>query len=52
MMRIGVRLIGVVKTAKNPMTYLSSIELNQDKGRRVDVVLKSNVTDNMMAYYF
>ena len=44
MMRIGIRFIGVVKTATKqiPMEYLSSIELNEVRCQRVWVVLKSN----------
>ena len=40
-MRIGVRLIRVVKTATKilPMAYLSSIELDEGRGQRVGVFL-------------
>ena len=52
MMRIGIRFIGVVKTAtkKFPMAYLSSIELDEGRGQRVGVVLKTNGVPTMMAY--
>ena len=51
-MRVGIRLIGVVKTVtKNPpMAYLSSIELDEDRGQRVGMVIKSNGAPTMMAY--
>ena len=51
MTRIGIRFIGVVKTATKtfPMAYLSSIELDEGRGQRVGVVLKSNGTPTMMA---
>ena len=51
-MRIGIRFIGVVKTAtKNfPMKYLSSIELAEGRGQRVGVVLKTNGGPTIMAY--
>ena len=50
--RIGVRFIGVVKTATKtfPMAYLSSIELDEVRGHRVGVFLKSNGAPSMMAY--
>ena len=52
MMRIGIRFIGVVKTATKtfPMAYLSSIELVEGRGQRVEIVLKSNGAPTMMAY--
>ena len=52
MMRIGIRFIGVVKTATKtfPMAYLSSIELDEGRGQRVGVVLKNNGVPTMMAY--
>ena len=37
-------------TKKYPMVYLSRIELNQGRGQRVGVVLKSNEVPTMMAY--
>ena len=42
----------MVKTAtkKFPMAYLLSIELDEDRGQRVGVVLKSNGAPTMMAY--
>ena len=51
-MRIGIRFIGVVKTATNKisMAYLSSIELDEDRGQQVGVVLKNNWVPTMMAY--
>ena len=52
MMRIGIRFIGVMKTATKifPMAYLSSIELDEGRGQRVGVVLKTNGVPTMMAY--
>ena len=52
MMRIGILFIGVVKTSTRtfPMAYLSSIELDERRGQRVGVVLKSNGAPTMMAY--
>ena len=52
MMRIGIRFIGLVKTATKtfPMAYLSSIEFDEGRGQRVGVVLKSNGSPTMMAY--
>ena len=51
-MRIGIFFIGVVKTATKtiPMAYLSSIELDEGRGQRVGVVLKTNGVPTMMAY--
>ena len=51
-MRIGVRFIGVVKTATKsfPMAYLWSIELAEGRGQRLGVVLKTNGVPTMMAY--
>ena len=51
-MRIGIRFIGVVKTATKqfPMAYLSSIELDEVRGQQVGVILKSNGAPTMMAY--
>ena len=51
-MRIGIRFIGVVKTATKtfPLKYLSSIELDEGRGQRVGVVLKSHGAPTMMAY--
>ena len=42
MMRIGIRFIGVVKTATKtfPMAYILSIKLDEGRGQRVGVVLK------------
>ena len=41
-----------MKTATKtfPMAYLSSIELDEGRGQRVGVVLKSNWARTMMAY--
>ena len=52
MMRIGIRFIGVVKTVtkNSPMAYLSSIELDEDRGQQVGMVIKSNGAPTMMAY--
>ena len=52
MMQIGIRFIGVVKTVTKtfPMACLSSIELNEGRGQRVGVVLKTNGVPTMMAY--
>ena len=52
MMRVGIRYIGVVKTAtkKSHMAYISSIELDEGRGQRVGVVLKINGAPTMMAY--
>ena len=53
MMRIGLRYIGVVKTAtkKFPMRYLSSLEMLEGRGQRKGVVLKDENGDpTMMAY--
>ena len=52
MTRINIRVIGVVKTAikKHPMAYLSSIEINEGRGQRMGVVLKSNGMPTMRAY--
>ena len=53
MMRLGLRFIGVVKTAtkKFPMAYLSSLELTQGRGQCEGVVLKGDTgTPTMMAY--
>ena len=49
-MRIGVRFIGVLKTASKtfPMEYLSSIEIDEGRGQRVGVVLKTNGVPTMM----
>ena len=51
MMWIGIRFIGVVKTDANkfPMEYLSSIEIDEGRGQRVGVVLKTNGVPTMMA---
>ena len=51
-MWIGISFIGVVKTATKtfPMAYLLSIELNEGRGQRVGVVLKTNGVPTMMAY--
>ena len=53
MLRIGLRFIGVVKTAtkKFPMTYLSSIEFIEGRGQCEGVVLKDNQgIPTMMSY--
>ena len=52
MMRIGIHFIEVVKTAAKqfPMAYLLIIELNEGRGQRVGVVLKTNGAPTMMAY--
>ena len=53
MMRIGIRFIGVVKTATktNFQWHIqSSIELDEGRGQQVGVVLKSNGAPTMMAY--
>ena len=52
-MKIGLRFIGVVKTAtkKVPMSYLSSIELLEGCGQYVGVTRKiKDKKDTMMAY--
>lgn len=52
MMQIGLRFIGVVKTAtrKYPMGYLTRVELNEGRGQRVGVVLKNGNRSTMLAY--
>ena len=52
MMGLGIRFIGVVKTAtkKFPMAYLSSLEFTEGRGQREGVVMKSLGRPWIMAY--
>ena len=52
LMKIGLRLIGVFKTAtqKILMAYLSSVEFDQGRGQQVGAVLKTYLIAQMMAY--
>ena len=51
-MKIGLRFIGVVKTAtkKFPLAYLSSVEFDQVRGQLEGIVLKKDGIAQMMAY--
>ena len=51
-MKIGLRFIRVVKTATKyfPMTYLSSVEFDQGRGKREVAFIKTDGIVQMMAY--